>query len=214
MAVSESEGQQQMVRVELRIWVGCSQRGKYKPLIKKKRVYCKSGRICYQKWWFWWIGSITTAFVWMALLCRIQAASVLQEVPAESVPFPWLPHWYSMSSSFKSSEDTQCADDSWKCIGYFQRYLVVLGLESLKHLADPLNRLTTISQRSRLWSFRGGGWDFANVKARNSWNRGWGFVSHHQNKYLLEIVSPIAGWCLIGTFTNPSYRWIIIPLTI
>ena len=23
----------------------------------------------------------------------------------------------------------------------------------------------------------------------------WGFVSHHQNKYLLEIVSPIGGWC-------------------
>ena len=31
----------------------------------------------------------------------------------------------------------------------------------------------------------------------------WGFISHHQNKYLLEIISPIVGWCLIGTFTNP-----------
>ena len=23
----------------------------------------------------------------------------------------------------------------------------------------------------------------------------WGFVSHHQNKYLLEMISPIVGWC-------------------
>ena len=30
-----------------------------------------------------------------------------------------------------------------------------------------------------------------------------GFVSHHQNKYLSEIIFPKVGWCLIGTFTNP-----------
>jgi hypothetical protein len=32
----------------------------------------------------------------------------------------------------------------------------------------------------------------------------WGFVSHHLKKYLLEIISPIVGWCSIRTFTNPS----------
>ena len=31
----------------------------------------------------------------------------------------------------------------------------------------------------------------------------WGFVSHHQNKYLLEIISPMVAWCSIGTFTTP-----------
>ena len=28
---------------------------------------------------------------------------------------------------------------------------------------------------------------------------------HHQNKYLLEIISPIFGWCSLRTFTNPCY---------
>ena len=32
----------------------------------------------------------------------------------------------------------------------------------------------------------------------------WGCVSHHQTKYLLEIIFPIIGWCLIVTFTNPG----------
>ena len=36
----------------------------------------------------------------------------------------------------------------------------------------------------------------------------WFWTSHHRNKYLLEIVSPIVGWCSIGTCTNPWYcRW-------
>ena len=33
----------------------------------------------------------------------------------------------------------------------------------------------------------------------------FGGFEHHQDKYLLEIISPIVGWCLIGTFTNPWF---------
>ena len=32
----------------------------------------------------------------------------------------------------------------------------------------------------------------------------WGFVSHHQNKYLLEIITPIVGWCeTLGHLPTP-----------
>ena len=47
---------------------------------------------------------------------------------------------------------------------------------------------------------------------RESW-QGLGLMSlfwkfkHHQNTYLLEIVSPIVGWCSIGTYTKPWLGW-------
>ena len=31
----------------------------------------------------------------------------------------------------------------------------------------------------------------------------FGDFEHHRNKYLLEFISPIVGWCLVGTFANP-----------
>ena len=45
-------------------------------------------------------------------------------------------------------------------------------------------------------------------------DRGWdwcpfsGDFEHHQSKYLLEIRTPIVGWCLIGTFTKPCMKGI------
>ena len=83
--------------------------------LPKSHVHCKSPRKRNPKIVVLmdWFHQPLLLLVGMVLLCCIQVASVLQEVPAEYVPFPWLPHWYSMCSSFKSSEDTHtqtCAD--------------------------------------------------------------------------------------------------------
>ena len=77
-------------------------------IAKKSHVHCKSPRKRSPKIVVLmdWFHQPLLLLVGMVLLCCIQVASVLQEVPAEYVPFPWLPHWYSMCSSFKSSEDT------------------------------------------------------------------------------------------------------------
>ena len=81
------------------------------------------------------------------------------------------------------------------------------------------HRCRAISSRWTRWSMLHGGewptrttspWWSISIKKQGLVNVPWlrGFVSHHSNKYLLEIISPIFGWCeTVGHLPTHVVKW-------